>query len=156
MRAVASYSPPVAERQLPRSPPRCPLFPMRCPTPRTAVHCTSLGALCFLLLLSLLHTHRWRTPKRDERREFEAPSCREARGRLTARGKVTLKANDGHRGSLRAVCSIENRMLTLSIAQRPPWDESSEEPESQSRWVSPSSTTTRQAPTRRAAHPHVQ
>jgi hypothetical protein len=70
--------------------------------------------------------------KRDEGRKFEAPSHREARGRLTARGTVTLKATAGHGGSLRAVCSIENRTLTLSIAQRPPRDESGEEPESQS------------------------
>ena len=70
--------------------------------------------------------------QRDEGRKFEAPSHREARGRLTARGTVTLKATAGHGGSLRAVCSIENRTLTLSIAQRPPRAESGEEPESQS------------------------
>jgi hypothetical protein len=71
--------------------------------------------------------------QRDEGRKFEAPSHREeARGRLTARGTVTLKATAGHGGSLRAVCSIENRTLTLSIAQCPPRAESGEEPESQS------------------------
>jgi hypothetical protein len=70
--------------------------------------------------------------KRDEGRKLDAPSHREARGRLTARGTVTLKATAGQGGSLRAVCSIENRTLTLSIAQRPPRAESGEEPESQS------------------------
>ena len=99
-----------------RSPPRCPLFQMRCPTPRTATHCTSPGSVLFLFLLSVLHTHRWRTLKARRGWKFQAPSCRDSRGRLTARGTVTLKATAGYGGPLRAVCSIENRTLTLSIA----------------------------------------
>jgi hypothetical protein len=39
------------------------------------------------------------------------------------RGRLTLKATTGHKG-VSAVCSVEHRMLTLSIAQRPTWDAS--------------------------------
>jgi hypothetical protein len=50
---------------------------------------------------------------RDEDRKRAArPSYREARGRLT------LKASADHPGALRAVCSIEHRVLTLSKASR--------------------------------------
>ena len=35
------------------------------------------------------------------------------------RGKLTLRASAGHKGALRAICSIEQRMLTLRIAQLP-------------------------------------
>jgi hypothetical protein len=34
-------------------------------------------------------------------------------------GKLTLRASAGHKGALRAICSIEHRMLTLRIAQLP-------------------------------------
>ena len=50
---------------------------------------------------------------RDEDRKRAArPSYREARGRLT------LKASADHPGAVRAVCSIEHRVLTLSKASR--------------------------------------
>jgi hypothetical protein len=39
------------------------------------------------------------------------------------RGRLTLKANTGHKG-VRVVCSVDHRMLTLSIAQWPRWDAS--------------------------------
>ena len=50
-----------------------------------------------------------RTANKDRNRE--AP-------RSAARGRLTLKATSDHRRSMRAVCSIEHRMLTLSIEPR--------------------------------------
>ena len=50
-----------------------------------------------------------RTANKDRHRE--AP-------RSAARGRLTLKATADHRRSMRAVCSIEHRMLTLSIDPR--------------------------------------
>ena len=47
--------------------------------------------------------------KREEHRKVEAPRHR-------ACGRLTLKATAGHGRALRALCSIEGRMLTLSIA----------------------------------------
>jgi hypothetical protein len=50
-----------------------------------------------------------RTANKDRNRE--AP-------RSAARGRLTLKATSDHKRSMRAVCSIEHRMLTLSIDPR--------------------------------------
>ena len=47
--------------------------------------------------------------KREEHRKVEAPRHR-------ACGRLTLKATAGHGRAVRALCSIEGRMLTLSIA----------------------------------------
>jgi hypothetical protein len=63
--------------------------------------------------LSLADTPKACTPskdrKREEYRKVEAPRHR-------ACGRLTLKATVGHGGAVRAMCSIEGHMLTLSIA----------------------------------------
>jgi hypothetical protein len=63
------------------------------------------------------------TPRQDERiaRERAAPEwckVKDLPADRQVRGRLTLKASADHMGVMRAVCSVQHGVLTLSVAER--------------------------------------